>query len=365
MPPRVKGSEEKDSPAPGKGPGARLVPTVEEVARLASVSTATVSRVVNGSPNVRPDTRESVERAIDELGYVPNRAARALVTRRTDTIALVVSESETRVFSDPFFPSIVRGISAALADTDLQLLLLMARGAPEHAKVERYLQQGHVDGVILMSLHGHDSLPRVLPEAGVPTVLVGRPRLGERLPYVDADNRGGAHAATTYLFDIGRRQVATITGPLDMTVGIDRYDGYTDAVRDSGRRVRKSLVVNGDFSRESGARAMKALLHRQADLDAVFVANDRGARGPALGRAPSSRRRRRDRLRRRRRRGDDRPAAHDGPAATRVDDERDGGAAAQTDERPRRRGRVGCLPDPARAAGLNDSALLLTGKSNV
>jgi DNA-binding LacI/PurR family transcriptional regulator len=274
MPPRVKGSEEKDSPAPGKGPGARLVPTVEEVARLASVSTATVSRVVNGSPNVRPDTRESVERAIDELGYVPNRAARALVTRRTDTIALVVSESETRVFSDPFFPSIVRGISAALADTDLQLLLLMARGAPEHAKVERYLQQGHVDGVILMSLHGHDSLPRVLPEAGVPTVLVGRPRLGERLPYVDADNRGGAHAATTYLFDIGRRQVATITGPLDMTVGIDRYDGYTDAVRDSGRRVRKSLVVNGDFSRESGARAMKALLHRQADLDAVFVAND-------------------------------------------------------------------------------------------
>jgi DNA-binding LacI/PurR family transcriptional regulator len=252
----------------------RPAPTLEEVARLAAVSTATVSRVVNHSPKVRPDTRKAVEKAIARLGYVPNRAARSLVTKRTDTIALVVSESESRVFSDPFFPSIVQGISSAIADTELQLLLLLARGEREHVKVERYIRHGHVDGVILMSLHGEDPLPRALTDAGIPTVLSGRPRPGERLPYVDADNRGGARAATSHLLSAGRAKVATITGPLDMTVGVDRFEGYADALRDSGQRLRKGLVEHGDFSREAGARAMKALLRRHPKLDGVFVAND-------------------------------------------------------------------------------------------
>jgi DNA-binding LacI/PurR family transcriptional regulator len=276
--------------APGAARGTRRpAPTLEQVARLADVSTATVSRVVNGAPNVRPDTRKAVEKAIKRLGYVPNRAARTLVTRRTDTIALVVSESESRVFSDPFFPAIVQGITSAIADSELQLLLLMASGEREHVKVERYIRQGHVDGVILMSLHGEDPLPRALTAGGIPTVLSGRPRPGELLPYVDADNRGGAREAVSHLLASGRTQVATITGPLDMTVGVDRFEGYADALRESGRRVPRRLVEHGDFSRESGARAMKALLRRTPGLDAVFVANDPMAIGAlqelrALGR---------------------------------------------------------------------------------
>src|SRR5918992_1294644 len=199
-------------------------PTLAEVARVAAVSTATVSRVVNGSPKVRPDTRKTVERAIGRLGYLPNRAARTLVTRRTDTIALVVSESERRVFSDPFFPTIVQGISTAIADTQLQLLLLLARGEREHEKVARYLRQGHVDGVILMSLHGADPLPDALSDAGVPTVLSGRPR-----------------PAAAHLLSSGRTTVATITGPLDMTVGVDRFEGYADALKEADEVVRPEL----------------------------------------------------------------------------------------------------------------------------
>ena len=254
--------------------GGPSLPTIAEVARLATVSTATVSRVVNGSPNVRPGTRDAVLEAIDQLGYTPNRAARTLVTRRTDTIALVVSESETRVFSDPFFPSIVRGVSAALADTELQLLLLMARDDREHAKVERYVRQGHVDGVILMSLHGDDPLPKTLPRLGVPTVLVGRPKSDERLPWVDADNRGGARAATARLLDGGRKSVATITQDRGHHVD-DHLDAHDrDALREAGRRFRKSLVAHGDFGKESGARGIRELAERVPDLDAVFVAND-------------------------------------------------------------------------------------------
>jgi DNA-binding LacI/PurR family transcriptional regulator len=249
-------------------------PTLDEVARLAGVSRATVSRVVNGSPLVTEATREAVERSIRELGYVPNRAARALVTRRTDTIALVVSEPEARAFSDPFFRTIVRGISNVIEDTDVQLLLLFAQGQREQAKVERYLRQGHVDGVVLMSLHGNDPLPLALTGAHIPTVLSGRPRPGERLPYVDADNRGGARAATRHLLESGRRTIATITGPLDMTAGVDRFDGYKDALDDAELDAGKGLVAHGDFSEESAVLATAQLLERRPDLDAIFVASD-------------------------------------------------------------------------------------------
>jgi DNA-binding LacI/PurR family transcriptional regulator len=219
-------------------------------------------------------TSKAVQRAVRRLGYVPNRAARSLVTRRTDTIALVMSEPETRVFSDPFFKTIVQGISDAIADTELQLLLLLANGPREHDKVERYLRQGHVDGVILMSLHGDDPLPRAMTAAQVPFVLNGRPRSGHELPYVDADNHGGGRDATSFLLASGRQKVATITGPVDMTAGVDRYEGYRDALRAGGVRFRKALVANGDFTEEGGAEAMTALLERTPDLDGVFVASD-------------------------------------------------------------------------------------------
>lgn len=271
-------------------PGRGMPPTLQEVAQLAAVSTATVSRVINDSPHVTATTRRSVEKAIAKLGYVPNRAARSLVTRRTDTIALVVSESESRVFSERFFRALVQGISTVIADTELQLLLLLAQGEREHVKAERYLRQGHVDGVILVSLHGEDPLPAALTAAGIPTVLNGRPRPGERLPYVDADNRGGATAATAYLLNAGRTVVATITGPLDMTVAIDRFDGYRDGLAAGGRRGAKSLVAHGDFSEESGMRAMRALLGRRPDIDAVFAASDAMAIGALRALAAAGRR---------------------------------------------------------------------------
>ncbi|MFW3171197.1 LacI family DNA-binding transcriptional regulator [Geodermatophilus sp. CPCC 206100] len=249
-------------------------PTLDEVAELAGVSRATVSRVINDSPRVSPEARLAVQSAVDQLRYVPNRAARSLVTRRTDTIALVLSESDTQVFSDPFFASVVRELSASLADTDMNLVLLAARGEREQQKVGRYVRQGHVDGVILMSLHSDDSLPGVLAEAGVPLVLSGRPLDGRAVCYVDADNTGGARAATAHLLAQGRRRIATVTGPRDMIAGIDRYAGYRDALEAAGRTVDPALVAEGDFTEAGGGRAMAQLLQHAPDLDAVFVASD-------------------------------------------------------------------------------------------
>ncbi|MCP2359120.1 DNA-binding LacI/PurR family transcriptional regulator [Nonomuraea thailandensis] len=235
-----------------------------------------MSRVINGSPNVSAKAREAVELAIRELGYVPNRAARALVTRRTDTVALVVSESQFRVFDEPYFAGTIRGIGSALAETGLQLILAMARTPEEHARLEHYLTGQHVDGVLLLSLHGADPLPGRLEAMGVPTVLGGRPVGLDPYSYVDMDNRAGARQAVKHLLGLGRRAIATIAGSQDMGVGVDRLSGYRDALLPSGL---PELVAYGDFSEHSGATAMQELLRTHPDLDAVFAASDPMALG--------------------------------------------------------------------------------------
>lgn len=258
--------------------GQRRAPTLETVAAEAGVSRATVSRVINGSPRVSPAVKEAVSQAIGRLGYVPNRAARSLVTRRTDTIAMVVNEPDTTFFADPYFAHVVRATIPALARTDVQLVLVMAQTQAEHARLARYLQGRHVDGVLLMSLHGDDPLPRILHRANVPTVSWGRPPRSQiDVPYVDADNVGGARQAVRHLVKIGRKQIATIAGPTDMCVGADRLAGYREAAQQAGQD--SALVAYGDFSQQSGERAMEELLSRAPRLDGVFAASDLMAAG--------------------------------------------------------------------------------------
>jgi DNA-binding LacI/PurR family transcriptional regulator len=255
------------------------------------VSATTVSRVLNGSPRVSPEARRAVQETIATLGYVPNRAARTLVRGRTNTVALIISEPEERVFGDPFFAAMVRGVSAAITRAELQLVLLLTQSAPERVTVERYVTQGHVDGVILMSLHDGDPLPDLLADANIPTVLSGRPMGMRRLvTYVDADNRGGGSIATDHLVSIGRTRIATVTGPMEMPAAVDRFEGYCDAIRAAGIRLSRSLVEPGDFTTRSGADAMTALLDRNHDLDAVFVASDPMAIGVLQVLARSGRR---------------------------------------------------------------------------
>ncbi|GAA1593383.1 LacI family DNA-binding transcriptional regulator [Actinomadura kijaniata] len=247
-------------------------PTLEAVAARAGVSRATVSRVVNGSATVNPRIRTVVLRAVEELGYVPNPAARSLVTQRTGSIGLVVSEPPARVFSDdPFFSLVIRAVSQELEAADKQVVLMMASSPAGYDRVERYVAGRHVDGVILLSQHGSDPLPTALVRTGVPVISHGRPVSTTRPPYCDADNVGGARAAVEHLLARGRRRIATITGPVDMSAGLDRLAGYRELMSGSGRR---SLVAVGDFTRDSGVAAMSQLLEDDPGLDAVFAASD-------------------------------------------------------------------------------------------
>ena len=259
-----------------------VAPTLEEVAKLAGVSRATASRVFTASPRVSTRAKRAVERAAQKLSYVPNRAARSLVTGRTDSVGLVIPEPTAFLFGDPFFPRLVRGISEVLSRRQLQLVLLAPQSAADEARLEGYLSAGHVDGVLMVSFHGADPLPERLQRRGMPVVLGGRPRGNGTVPYVDVDNLGGARMAVEHLLATGRKRIATISGPLDMGAGVDRLVGYRDAIRQGGREVDGSYEQAGDFGQESGAIAMQALLARHPDLDAVFCASDVMAAG-ALG----------------------------------------------------------------------------------
>jgi DNA-binding LacI/PurR family transcriptional regulator len=255
-------------------------PTLEAVAARAGVSRATASRVVNGGVGVRGPLAERVRLAVDELGYVPNQAARTLVTRRNDAIAVVVAEPEARFFSDPFFARQVRGISRELTAHDNQLVLLLTDGATDYERVGRYLSGGHVDGALIFSLHTHDSLSGLARGAGVPIVIGGRPTwpehdTGRRTLYVDCDNRGGARDAVRHLLALGRRRIAHISGPLDQPASVDRLGGFRDVLPDAD----PLLIAEGDFTPDGGARAMGRLLERSPDLDGVFAASDVMASG--------------------------------------------------------------------------------------
>ncbi|MCX4406423.1 LacI family DNA-binding transcriptional regulator [Streptomyces sp. NPDC059441] len=253
-------------------------PTLEAVAARAGVSRATASRVVNGGDGVREPLVERVRRAVEELGYVPNQAARSLVTRRHDAVAVVIAEPETRVFADPFFALQLRGISKELTAHDSQLVLLLTEGRDDHTRVGRYLAGGHVDGALVFSLHLDDPLPELIHGAGVPTVFGGRPGWGDGARpavYVDSDNRGGAREAVRHLVGLGRTRIAHITGALDQTSAVDRLDGFRDVMGEADPR----LVVEGDFTPAGGERAMRELLERCPDVDAVFAANDLTASG--------------------------------------------------------------------------------------
>ncbi len=261
---------------PGSDPG--QAPTLDEVARLAGVSRATASRAINGGNRVSPTALAAVEAAVATLGYTPNPAARSLVTRRTDSVALVVPEPDERVFSDPFFVHTLRSVNRVLAPRDLQLVLLLARPGDEERRMLRYLGRRHIDGAVVVSHHSEDRLAEHLASLGLPCAFVGRPWSGaDKVPYVDTDNIAGARLAAEHLVERGCRRIGTIAGPVDMAAGIDRLDGWRSAVLDAG--LRDDVVEHGDFTEAGGARATRALLDAHPDVDGLFVASDLMAAG--------------------------------------------------------------------------------------
>ena len=249
--------------------------TIEEVASAAGVSRSTVSRVVNGSTAVSPEALEAVQRAIEALSYVPNRAARSLASKQTHAIALIVPEDTTRFFGDPFFAEIVAGITGALRRSDYLLNLLIASDDPGD-KMTSFVRNGGVDGALIVSHHTSDAFIERVADA-VPVVWGGRPtRFRDGDYVVDVDNVEGARTATSHLIETGRRRIATIGGPVTMVSSVDRVQGFRRALADAG--LAPFAEEAGDYSEASGADAVRRIL-AVGRPDAIFVASDLMARG--------------------------------------------------------------------------------------
>ncbi len=255
--------------------GDRLLPTLDDVARVAGVSRATVSRVVNGGRLVAAETSEAVTRAIAELGYQPNQAARALVTRRAGAVAVVVPETDERVFSDPFFPQAYHGALTAFSGVDTQVLLAMAPPGETAVRMARYLDSGHIDGAIVLSHHGPE-LARELAKSAHPAVFIGDPGV-PGLPYVELDQVSAAVTATRHLINRGARRIATITGPMDMNAATERLRGFEEAMAQAG--LEPVGTAAGDFTVRGGEKAATQLLEQEPELDGLFVASDLMAAG--------------------------------------------------------------------------------------
>lgn len=264
-------------------------PTLEDVARVAGVSRATVSRVVNGTRNVDVKIQELVRAAIDETGYAPNRAARSLVTKRAGTIALVMSGAgdpgeedafAARVLADPFFGRVAGGVLGFLRPRGVHPVLMIADTERAREDVLAFLRQGSADGALLVSTHAEDPLPVRLVESKIPAVLFARPARPIPISYVDLDHQAGARLAADRLVESGRTQVATVAGPLDVPASQDRLTGFRDAMARHG--FPYVPIAEGGFTSASGEAAMERLLAEHPDIDGVFAANDLMAQGALL-----------------------------------------------------------------------------------
>jgi DNA-binding LacI/PurR family transcriptional regulator len=243
-------------------------PTIEDVAAAAGVSRGTVSRVLNGGHYVSPAARQAVNQAIERTGYVVNQHARSLVTQRSGSVAFVLSEPQECLATDPNISVLLRDCSRVLAAHDIGLFACVASSAAERDRVTSFVAAGHVDGALLVSARAGDPIMDQLMASGVPLGAIGVP-LGREssMAYVSVDDRHGARQMMSHLKSTGRSRIATVTGPLDTPGGRRRLQGYRD-------EADCDLVAEGDYSQESGERAMTALLERAPGLDAVFVASD-------------------------------------------------------------------------------------------
>lgn len=251
------------------------MPTISDVARRAGVSTVTVSRVINNAPNVNPGTREKVEHAIHELGYLPNVVARSLRSKRTHSLALIVPD-----ITNIFWTTVARGVEDAAQDRGYSVLLCNTDESP--VKQSRYLKvvaSQRVDGVIIAPYDGDAANLAELRVREIPTVVVDRRINGWDVDTVLSDSVASGRALVRYLIAHGHRQIAAVSGPAGTSTADDRLQGYFLALAEAGIAADPDLVKRGEFRAAAGEKLVCELFGEGRRPTAIFAANNAIALG--------------------------------------------------------------------------------------
>ncbi len=252
--------------------------TLEDIAKQAGVSRSTASRVVNNDPNVSDAVRRRVQDVIHATGYQPHQAARNLASKRSWMIGLVLPRTVSSFFTDPYFPRLTQGVAQACNQHNYTLgLFLLETKEDEIRLLPRISSRGLLDGIVLQTAPMDDRLFNRLVNSDFPVMILGRPFHANGVSFIDVDNIQASYNAVNHLLGLGYRRIATITGRLNGTAGIDRKEGYLKAMMECGWKADDCLIAEGDFTEPSGFMAMQKLLPLKPD--AVFAASDTMAVG--------------------------------------------------------------------------------------
>ena len=242
--------------------------TLADVCRVSGLSSATVSRVINGSSLVRKETQARVLRAMAALDYHPSHAAQTLAKQRTDTLGVIYP-----YMASGFFADILRGIEQVSAESGYQLLTLFAHRDTEGLdRINSFTAKGRVDGLIVLNLDFPDDVVRSVADRGVPTVLLDRPVPGSGLTTVEIDNAAGAEALMSHILGHGHEDVLVLAGPGNSYDDSARWRGCVRAARRSGVALDETKRVRGDFKEEIGAAAMARWLDEKGRPPRAVVA---------------------------------------------------------------------------------------------
>ena len=249
--------------------------TIYEVSKLAGVSLATVSRVINNSGKVTEHTREKVEAAMKTLGYRPNRIAQSLATKSSNSVGVLIPE-----LYGPFFGVILSNIEDELRAEGKHVIITAGHSdeATEMDSIE-FLSSCNCDALILHVYAVPDEYIKQLRERDIPIVVIGHHIAGMEKNCISIDNESGAFSATRTLIELGHRQLATITGPLWKTDGQQRLAGYRRALDEAGLDFNQKLLVEGDYEEASGRQGMRQLLEQDIPFTGLVCANDEMAAG--------------------------------------------------------------------------------------
>ncbi|PLR97659.1 LacI family DNA-binding transcriptional regulator [Bacillus sp. T33-2] len=255
--------------------------TIKDVAKIAKVAPSTVSRVIANSPRISEKTKERVREVMDQLGYHPNFIARSLASQSTRAIGLVMPSSTDVVFQNPFFPTVLRGLSEGA--NAKQYALHMTTGKTEAEifdGVVAMVQGGRVDGVVLLYSKIEDKVLEYLREREFPFVVIGKPfKHVEEITHVDNDNFKASKEVTEYLIGLGHKRIGFIGGSLDLVVTVERLLGYEKALRKAGIHLVDEYIIHDEFLREGGQGAVQELLSLEIPPTAMVVSDDLMALG--------------------------------------------------------------------------------------